>query len=51
MRKKKEKKLFSVLNESISRDQGGTDEQGWMRGISVVLLFNIKPQCKVAKAA
>lgn len=43
-------KNFSVLSESISRDQGGTDEQGWVRGISVVLLFNIKRQCKEAKS-
>lgn len=46
----KEKKKKKFLSESISRDQGGTDEQGWVRGISVVLVFNIKPQCKVAKA-
>lgn len=50
MRKKRRKKI-SVVSESISRDQGGTDEQGWVRGILVVLLFNCKPQCKVAKAA
>lgn len=49
--KETRKKKFSVLSESTSRDQGGTDEQGWVRGISVVLLFNIKPQCKVAKAS
>lgn len=49
--KEKRKKKFSVLRESISRDQGGTDEQGWVRLISVVLQFNIKPWCKVAKAA
>lgn len=49
--KEKKKKNFSVLSESISRNQGGTDQQGWVRSISVVLLFNIKPRCKVAKAA
>lgn len=47
--KEKKKKKFSVLSVPISRDQGGIDEQGWVRGISVVLLLNIKPQCKVAK--
>lgn len=49
--KKKGEKNFSVVSESISRDQDGTDDQGWVRGISVVLLFNSKPQCRVAKAA
>lgn len=49
-KKKKKEKKISVFSQSISRDEGWNDKQGW-GGIAVVLLLNVKPQCQVAKAA